>query len=702
MADIKMRPNPGLTRPTTAEKATKNPAGKDPAALFGNKGMGENLPLNPALLATNSGNPNTQALFAQLLQERTAVPVAPTPNRTSPSPDRRTQERMLNRLEQASSSRAESHPSTSRPENQTREDEDSEERKSRSRSTVKAPTDLPLPMQQASTLTFASFDPGSAPIPMNETPSEEMAASQNLSEAAPTSQAPKMHSVQSARGPEQARASTELFAPPNLIRMGAEQAPPTDLTNRLTTPRLNENPSTQITFYRLTPELQKALSLSATATGWNQPLKEQSPSIGGEGSDLQDTSGANEIIDRMNQVDPSDLLAPSPAQRFAELARGFDQVDLTFIAATPDAYEHSTNEPTPDSLRSMWSSHKQINSEAAALPTVRAAAVAWDTRAALESRMQAPSSFLEADALETPLATGFDGEQLSTKSPVLDGGTLQPGRPLGTAVHVAASQNQERSNPMQTALLTDSARSGRDELGGIKGQRRSINEKGEMFFAQDHNGPGVSQDSLTGFDPSNSKPARLGTTPGTLTTKGAAVQGQISQSALKLSEQLAAQGTGTARLSIQDGGTGQVDIVVNLDRTRGLTIEIKAESEETRKRIEGQIDAIRENLESQNFRSVDVKLSGDGNAQARQDSNSSQQQSSHQPSNPHQHDQKGSFAGSDQGNNRERSDAERIIAQTGKSSSANEAGPATSGARAAYNTQGIQGVNDKGRISVRA
>lgn len=518
---------------------------------------------------------------------------------------------------------------------------------------------------------------------------------------------------------------------------------------------------------------------------------------------VQPRPGANDIIDQMNQVQTVSLGA---AQRFEELARGFDKVDLELLSAVPETFSDSPAEPGPGSTA--WGAFEGASAGAprSKIAGGSSMAAAWDSRADLETRMQAVFSRLqdappEADGtegpndlqalatsvapwerarLDSPLSARFQsglpssagsfagtsagttlqntaagslytaqetashgsaadpstarqadlttfsltpGTSASTGSAstfvqthsgawssaaapapdarqVLPQNTgLSPGQAAASSAGLAAglrggTVTGRLDTPTDTLLAASSA-----GQGTAKGRRLTHENRAEAFADQNWAAAPSPLEGTFGTDmgraaglPGSSPQARA-------SSESTAMHQQVGQSALKLADQLAAQGTGTARLSIQDAATGPVDIVVNLDRKSGLTIEIQAESDETRQRIENQIDSIRENLESQNFRTVEVRLNGEGTSD-KHNSNQSQQHNSQQSaSSQQQQNQNGSFAGDGRGNNRERADGDRLQSQNANTNPANDANPRSNSLRTQYASQSM---NEKGRINVRA
>lgn len=764
MTDMRTRPLLGPVRPLTPETTLKNSLGNDGGNVLGNSGMATAQLSEIETLTSAAHRPSSQPSFIDLLQRSNASSATdrltasepqhsaengsrPRTNRPASETEHESARRLRTEVENSGKADRQGPSRTeNRKTDEADEADESKKRKPRNRVSEKVATEpLTFGAEAAPTvLTQASVsDQTNKPQPAQRdtgkldknsgnaattSPRDGRFASQAAfsplatppqSESGPASStAGQWTSTQDLRNLTQTTHQTDATksVEDTLQRFAAHSAggKPYVLSTHLQRAfgLSNSAPveSSQITTPRMTndaldpniwmPRSAEPLLFSQAASTLTNP---QDPSVSvmspssmfdhtrlngrnslSERAAISSQPGANEIIDQMNQVQTA---SPSAAQRFAELAQGFDKVDFVFHPKGPDAFSGPTTDQEPDAPVSL----PQGGSQATPTPFAPAPSTAVTTGPARPAGLHSSTPWSST----APMTA--DGGQVLQHDP-----GLSPDQALSTPSSLAKSlQNDSRSSRIETQAQSPlTAYSSRQSTVRGRGLR---NEN----LSESHINPSWADapSQLTGTRGADFvRTAGLpGKTP--LASGGSddhQVQHQISQSALRLADQLAARGTGTARLSIQDGATGTVDIVVNLDHKSGLTIQIQAESDETRRRIESQIDTIRENLESQNFRSVDVRLSSEGTS-GKHDGNQSQQHSSQQSaSSEQQQNQQGSLSGDGRGNNRERAHEDRLFLQNSHTAAEGAESPRSNGPRAQYATQGMQSINEKGRINVRA
>ena len=210
--------------------------------------------------------------------------------------------------------------------------------------------------------------------------------------------------------------------------------------------------------------------------------------------------------------------------------------------------------------------------------------------------------------------------QFSTANPSPVAGTLgfaAPMTPLQIAIqqpHAAAqSRNMSLNQNTQIAPGTLTTQSNQNILAAGLIQSSDLAVEEEQWIADE---------SIVTLDPFS----RMGLETGTTGSSGFATersltappleQGRSTEFASNLhsrvmdatGQMMLAGGTGQARMTLRDSQLGSLDVFVQVSGDRKVSVDLRADSSDLQKQIQGQLDDLREGLQSQNFESVDVRL----------------------------------------------------------------------------------------------
>lgn len=192
--------------------------------------------------------------------------------------------------------------------------------------------------------------------------------------------------------------------------------------------------------------------------------------------------------------------------------------------------------------------------------------------------------------------------------------------------------------------------------------------------------------------------------------------------ALDAANRMVLQGqTGQARMTIRDSSIGSVDVLVSVNGRNSVAIDLQTNSSDIKKKLEGQVEDLKERLHGQKFQSVDIKVVADNQAgagfdasqgrgqnrdnQSSRASNSDHPQSTNQNStggrNPEQNSRQ-SFAAfdSNNGGNKNGRDGSRSNARQETERIQNGTGRNTEISR--YSGSGPTSINAKGNLNFRA
>jgi hypothetical protein len=202
----------------------------------------------------------------------------------------------------------------------------------------------------------------------------------------------------------------------------------------------------------------------------------------------------------------------------------------------------------------------------------------------------------------------------------------------------------------------------------------------------------------------------------------ASLADSVSARAIDAANRMALQGqTGQARLTIRDSSIGSIDVIVSVNGRNSVAIDLQTNSSDVKKKLEGQVEDLKDRLHGQKFQSVDIKVVADSNAgagfdasqgrgQNRDNQTSQGQNSERQTGNQHsggngrnQEQNPGqNFAGSDSSNSRNRNSRDGSNSELRPMAERIQNGTARNAGTGRYSGVGSNSVNAKGNLNIRA
>jgi hypothetical protein len=202
----------------------------------------------------------------------------------------------------------------------------------------------------------------------------------------------------------------------------------------------------------------------------------------------------------------------------------------------------------------------------------------------------------------------------------------------------------------------------------------------------------------------------------------ASLADSVSARAIDAANRMALQGqTGQARLTIRDSSIGSIDVIVSVNGRNSVAIDLQTNSSDIKKKLEGQVEDLKDRLHGQKFQSVDIKVVADNNAGAgfdasqgrgqNRDNQPSQSQSSERQTANHnnggngrnqEHNPGQNFAGSDSSNSRNRNSRDGSNSELRPVAERIQNGTARNAGTGRYSDVGPNSVNAKGNWNIRA
>jgi hypothetical protein len=283
------------------------------------------------------------------------------------------------------------------------------------------------------------------------------------------------------------------------------------------------------------------------------------------------------------------------------------------------------------------------------------------------------------------------------------------------------SNNNPSVSPDQTGLNLQTA--------GLAARRSTLDPMGEAWLQEerdqrDSDGQNEKLSNLAAsvFAKTDAAKAATSSSVQNNSAPAASLAESVSARAIDAANRMALQGqTGQARLTIRDSSIGSIDVLVSVNGRNSVAIDLQTNSSDIKKKLEGQVEDLKERLHGQKFQSVDVKVVADNNASAgfdasqgrgqNRDSQSSPNQSSerqsgnqsngsnsrNQEQNPSQ-----SFANSDSNNSRNKNSRDVSRAELRPVTERIQNGTARNPGTGRYSGAGSNSVNAKGNLNIRA